>query len=153
MPGLLGEFAFHGQVGASAKCWHTQKLLFGKKKALKNSTRAIDPGTQILLMGDEERRGIPKGMAESRHFQSQFLPPRTHFSEPNPKRVIPCSHNASGPTKSELMEELRDILITDLAILCDLSWVTRAIYPSAVIRDLKQKGSTGSIYRGDSEVV
>lgn len=79
--------------------------------------------------------------------------PDTFFLEPNPKRAIPSSRNAPGPTKSELTEGLRDILITDLAILRDLSRVTQAIYPSAVIRDLKQKGSAGSIYRRDSEVV
>jgi len=78
---------------------------------------------------------------------------RIHFWKPSPKQVIPCSHNPSGPAKSELTEGLRDILITDLAILRDLLGVTQAIYPSAVIRDLKQKGSTGSIYRGDSEVI
>lgn len=48
---------------------------------------------------------------------------------------------------------LRDVLITDLDILHDLSQVTQAIYPSAVTRDPKQKGSTGNIYRGDSEAV
>lgn len=131
----------------------TLKSSFSAKKGLEKLSTAIDPGSQVLLMGDEECRAIPEGTAWSWHFQSQFLPPRTHFWEPNPKRVVPCSHNASGPAKSELMEGLRDILITDLAILHDLSQVTQAIYPSAVIRDLKQKESAGTIYRGDSDVV
>lgn len=101
-------------------------------------------------MGDAERRGIPKETLWSQHFQSQFFPLRTHFSEPSPKRVIP---RASGSVKSELAVGLRDVLITDLDILRDLSRVTQAIYPSAVTRDPKQKGSTGNIYRGDSEAV
>lgn len=51
-----------------------------KKKGLeKLSTCAIDPGTQILLMGNEEGRVIPKGMMWSWCFQSPFLPPPTHF--------------------------------------------------------------------------
>lgn len=54
---------------------------------------------------------------------------------------------------SALLEGWRDVLITDLAILCDLSQVTQATYPSAVTRDLKQKESAGSIYRSDSEAV
>lgn len=132
----------------------TLKSSFSAKKGLeKLSTCAIDPGSQVLLMGDEECCGIAEGTTWSWHFQSQFLPPGAHFWEPSPKWVIACSHNASGPAKSELMEGLRDILITDSAILHDLSQVTQAIYPSAVIRDLMQKESAGTIYRGDSEVV
>lgn len=85
--------------------------------------------------------------------ESSVAPPRTPFSEPNSKQVIPSSCNASGSSKAELTEGLRDVLITDLSALHDLSRVPPAIYPSAVRRALKQKASAGSIYCSDSEVV
>jgi len=94
MPALLGEFAFHVQFGANAKRWHAQKLHFGTKKALKNSPlEPIDPSTQILLMEDEERRGIPKGTMWKGHFLSQFLPlsPGSIFGSPVPSRLFPAA--------------------------------------------------------------
>lgn len=142
---------FPGAIWSQSKVLACSKVPFWQEKALKKlSICAISAGTQILMMGDAERCDIPKEILWSQHFQSQFFPLRTHFSEPSPKRVIP---RASGPPKSELAEGLRDILITDLDILPHLSRVTQAIYPSAVTRDPKQKGSTGNIYCGDSEVV